>query len=88
MSVPLYQVDAFAATPFAGNPAGVCLLAAAADSKWMAAVAKETNLPATAFVHADGGRFSLRWFTASTELELCGHGTLASAHVLYEAGHV
>jgi PhzF family phenazine biosynthesis protein len=88
VSVPLYQVDAFAAMPFAGNPAGVCLLPAAAESVWMAAVAKETNLPATAFVYPDGKRFSLRWFTATTELELCGHGTLASAHVLYEAGHV
>jgi len=88
VSVPLYQVDAFAAMPFAGNPAGVCLLPAAAESGWMAAVAKETNLPATAFVYPDGNRFSLRWFTATTELELCGHGTLASAHVLYEAGHV
>jgi PhzF family phenazine biosynthesis protein len=88
VSVPLYQVDAFAATPFAGNPAGVCLLPAAADAAWMAAVAKETNLPATAFVHADGNHFGLRWFTATTELELCGHGTLASAHVLYEAGRI
>jgi PhzF family phenazine biosynthesis protein len=88
VTVPLYQVDAFAATPFAGNPAGVCLLPAAADAGWMAAVAKETNLPATAFVHADGNCFGLRWFTATAELELCGHGTLASAHVLYEAGRV
>lgn len=86
--ITLYQVDAFTATPFSGNPAGVCLLPAAADPAWMAAVAKETGLPATAFVHADGDRFGLRWFTVTSELELCGHGTLASSHVLYESGRV
>jgi PhzF family phenazine biosynthesis protein len=88
MSVPLFHVDAFTAAPFAGNPAGVCLLDAAADPGWMAAVAKEIDLPATAFVHADGDSFALRWFTARAELELCGHGTLASSHVLLETGRV
>lgn len=84
------QVDAFAAVAFAGNPAAVCLLPAPADPDWMAAVGRETALPATAFIHAEDGKgvFGLRWFTATTELELCGHGTLASAHVLYETGHV
>jgi len=96
MTVSLAQVDAFTSTPFGGNPAAVCLLNAAADPAWMASVAKETAMPATAFVvppagspeHADGGAFGLRWFTVTAELELCGHGTLASAHVLYESGRV
>ena len=88
MSISLFQIDAFTSTPFAGNPAGVCLLASPADERWMAAVARETNLPATAFVHPSGNGFGIRWFTATTELKLCGHGTLASAHVLYETGRV
>jgi PhzF family phenazine biosynthesis protein len=82
------QIDAFSPTPFAGNPAAVLLLAEPAADEWMAAVARETNLPATAFVHEAGDGFGIRWFTATTELHLCGHGTLASAHLLYETGRV
>jgi PhzF family phenazine biosynthesis protein len=89
MTVRLFQVDAFTDRPFAGNPAAVCLLDAPADEAWMQSVAAETNLPETAFVTppgADGTR-GLRWFTPTVEVDLCGHATLATAHVLVtEAG--
>ena len=84
----IFTVDAFADRPFAGNPAGVCLLeGAAADAGWMQSVAAEMNLAETAFLErrADG-RFGLRWFTPLVEVDLCGHATLASAHVLWELG--
>lgn len=77
-------VDAFASRAFSGNPAAVCVLAADAGDAWMQSVARELALPATAFMRADGDRFRLRWFTVGGELELCGHGTLATAHVLWE----
>jgi PhzF family phenazine biosynthesis protein len=85
MSQPIVQVDAFTDRPFAGNPAGVCLLAAARDEAWMQAVAAEMNLAETAFLvpRADGS-WDLRWFTPVAEVDLCGHATLASAHVLWE----
>ncbi|HCU86461.1 MAG TPA: hypothetical protein DGP39_02940, partial [Verrucomicrobiales bacterium] len=84
MGTPLFQVDAFAHRPFAGNPAAVCLLETAAEPEWMQSVAMEMNLSETAFLvpHADG--YDLRWFTPLTEVDLCGHATLASAHVLWE----
>jgi PhzF family phenazine biosynthesis protein len=77
VSSPLYQVDAFTAEPFAGNPAAVCLLEADADPAWMQAVAAEMNLPETAFLRPAGGpgRYGLRWFTSTVEVELCGHAT-------------
>jgi PhzF family phenazine biosynthesis protein len=87
VGAPLFQVDAFASGPFTGNPAAVCLLAAPGDPAWMQAVAAEMNLSETAFVHAldgEAGRFGLRWFTPTVEVDLCGHATLASAHVLWE----
>jgi PhzF family phenazine biosynthesis protein len=87
MGAPLIHVDAFASGPFTGNPAAVCLLDAPADPAWMQAVAAEMNLSETAFVHAldgEAGRFGLRWFTPTVEVDLCGHATLASAHVLWE----
>lgn len=89
MGVPLYVVDAFASKPFTGNPAAVCLLEEPADESWMQSVAGEMNLSETAFVRPLVGRkvedgFELRWFTPTTEVELCGHATLASAHVLWE----
>jgi len=84
MSLPLVHVDAFTATPFAGNPAAVCLLQRAADAGWMQAVAAEMNLPETAFVVAQADGFGLRWFTPTIEVDLCGHATLAAAHVLWE----
>lgn len=89
MSCEIYQVDAFTDRAFAGNPAAVCLLPAPRDERWMQDVAREMNLSETAFVvPRDGGGFDLRWFTPEIEVELCGHATLASAHVLWEAGRL
>jgi PhzF family phenazine biosynthesis protein len=82
------QVDAFTDEAFAGNPAAVCLLSSVRDEVWMQQVAREMNLSETAFLvrHADG--FDLRWFTPGVEVDLCGHATLASAHVLWEERHL
>ena len=81
----IVQVDAFTAEPFGGNPAAVCLLPAPADTAWMQRVAREMNLSETAFLVQRGdGAFDLRWFTPAIEVDLCGHATLASAHVLWE----
>jgi PhzF family phenazine biosynthesis protein len=92
LTVPIFLVDAFADAPFAGNSAIVCLLDGPADTAWMRAVAAEVRQPATAFVHSmQPGRsntFGLRWFVPSGELVLCGHGTLATAHALWEAGRL
>jgi PhzF family phenazine biosynthesis protein len=82
----LFQVDAFTNRPFGGNPAAVCLLDAPRDERWMQALAQEMNLSETAFLVPDGDDYSLRWFTPRMEVELCGHATLASAHVLWETG--
>lgn len=82
--VALFGVDAFTDRLFGGNPAMVCLLSGAAGDGWMQRAAAELNQPATAFLHDR----RLRWFTPAVELPLCGHGTLATAHVLYEAGLV
>jgi PhzF family phenazine biosynthesis protein len=80
-------VDAFAEAPFAGNPAAVCVLDHAVDASWMQRLAEEINLSETAFVVPRGdGDFDLRWFTPAVEVPLCGHATLASAHVLWERG--
>ncbi len=88
MSTPLYQVDAFTNVPFAGNPAAVVLLEAPTSAGWMARVAAEMNLSETAFVVPQTKNvFGLRWFTPTVEVDLCGHATLATAHVLHEAGH-
>ncbi len=85
----VFQVDAFTDGPFGGNPAAVCLLDEAADPAWMQAVAAEMNLSETAFaVPGRGGSFGLRWFTPSTEVALCGHATLSTAHILWETGAV
>jgi len=85
--VAFSQVDAFTERVFGGNPAGVCLLdGPAAEVSWLQAVANELNLPATAFVWPLGDTFRVRWFSPTTELALCGHGTLATAHVLLERG--
>ena len=82
------QVDAFTDKPFGGNPAAVCLLPEARDATWMQLVAREMNLAETAFLVRRGAEFDLRWFTPSTEVDLCGHATIASAHVLWEEGVV
>ncbi len=86
MTTRVFQVDAFADRPFAGNPAAVCLLDGPAEAGWMQAVAREMNLSETAFVYREGEGFNLRWFTPAVEVELCGHATLATAHVLWEVG--
>ena len=89
MSWVIYQVDAFADRPFSGNPAGVCLLERAEPETWMQAVAAEMNVAETAFlVRRDDGAFDLRWFTPAVEVDLCGHATLASAHVLWSEGRL
>jgi predicted PhzF superfamily epimerase YddE/YHI9 len=86
VTLPLFQVDTFTDRPFAGNPAAVCVLEGEEEGAWLQAVATELAMPATAFVVPAEGEWRLRWFTATTELELCGHGTLAAAHVLWETG--
>lgn len=82
------QVDAFTQTPFKGNPAAVCILREPADERWMQQVAQEMNLAETAFLHRIEDGFHLRWFTPAAEVDLCGHATLASAHVLWEQGYL
>jgi predicted PhzF superfamily epimerase YddE/YHI9 len=77
-------VDAFTDEPFRGNPAAVCVLEAARDEAWMQDVAREMNLSETAFLRPELDGWRLRWFTPATEVELCGHATLAAAHVLWE----
>ncbi|HSA95597.1 MAG TPA: PhzF family phenazine biosynthesis protein [Acidobacteriota bacterium] len=86
MSIPIYQIDAFAEEPFKGNPAGVCLLRGPAEAGWMQKVSAEMNLAETAFPLPEGDGFRLRWFTPKVEVKLCGHATLATAHVLWERG--
>lgn len=86
MSIPIFQVDAFTEEPFKGNPAGVCLLRGPADASWMQNVAAEMNLAETAFPLPEGDGFRLRWFTPKVEVKLCGHATLATAHILWEQG--
>jgi PhzF family phenazine biosynthesis protein len=88
MTFKITQVDAFTNRPFTGNPAAVCILAEPEPEWWMQDVAREMNLSETAFLipHEEG--YDLRWFTPLTEVDLCGHATLASAHVLWEDGHL
>jgi PhzF family phenazine biosynthesis protein len=88
MSLPLFFVDAFTHTPFAGNAAAVCILDEPRDDAWLQQVAGEMNQAATAFVVPRNDGYQLRWFSARVELELCGHGTLASAHTLWEQGYL
>jgi len=87
MGFPIFQVDAFADKPFAGNPAAVCLLLnEEKDDLWMQNVAMEMNLSETAFLAPQDDGWNLRWFTPAIEVDLCGHATLASAHVLFSQG--
>jgi predicted PhzF superfamily epimerase YddE/YHI9 len=88
MTLRITQVDAFTDRPFAGNPAAVCILSKAAEPAWMLDVAREMNLAETAFLVPNNGDYDLRWFTPTIEVDLCGHATLASAHVLWEDGHL
>jgi len=82
----IYQVDAFTDRIFKGNPAGVCILPGPAEEQWMQDIAMEINLSETAFLYKQANGFNLRWFTPETEVDLCGHATLASAHILWETG--
>jgi PhzF family phenazine biosynthesis protein len=84
----IVQVDAFTSEPFKGNPAAVCVLEAERDAAWMQRVASEMNLAETAFLRPREDGFGLRWFTPAVEVDLCGHATLASAHVLWESGRL
>ena len=83
MSIPYYQVDAFTSTLFSGNPAGVCLLADWLPDQVLQSIAAENNLAETAFVVQKDSSFDLRWFTPTLEMDLCGHATLAPAHVIF-----
>ncbi len=88
MSLPIWQIDAFTSRPFHGNPAAVCLLVEARTDEWMQSVAAEMNLSESAFLLPEGEGYRLRWFTPTTEVRLCGHATLASAHVVWETGAI
>ena len=87
MGQRIVQVDAFTARAFAGNPAAVCVLERERDERWQQSVAREMNLSETAFLRREGEDWRLRWFTPEAEVDLCGHATLASSHVLWEEGH-
>jgi PhzF family phenazine biosynthesis protein len=86
LNIKIYQVDAFTEKPFSGNPAAVCLLPQAREAAWMQAMGKEMNLSETAFLLKQEDGYNLRWFTPAVEVDLCGHATLASAHILWETG--
>src|SRR5436309_2772608 len=88
MAIRIVQVDAFTDRPFAGNPAAVCVLSEPRPEQWMRDVAREMNLSETAFLVPRDGDFDLRWFTPAVEVDLCGHATVASAHVLWQDGHL
>jgi PhzF family phenazine biosynthesis protein len=84
----IYQVDAFSNIPFKGNPAGVMIVDEDTHAGWMQNMALEMNLSETAFLIPQQGSFDIRYFTPSIEVPLCGHATLASAHILFQKGIV
>ncbi len=84
MDLPLYQVDAFTNHLFAGNPAAVCLLEKWLPTEQMLRIAQENNLAETAFCLIQGDTLSIKWFTPEIEMDLCGHATLATAHILFQ----
>jgi PhzF family phenazine biosynthesis protein len=86
MTTPFFLVDAFTDQPFAGNPAVVCLLPAWPEDGWLRRVGREMNQSETAFLVRRPDGFDLRWFTPAVEVDLCGHATLASAHVVWQQG--
>ena len=88
MQQEVFQVDAFTVEAFAGNPAGVLVMPSEGNEGWMQSVAAEMNLSETAFLHRRDDGYGLRWFTPEVEVDLCGHATLASAHVLWETGEI
>lgn len=83
MDIPFYQVDAFTDRPFRGNPAAVCPLEAWLSEAQLQAIAEEFNLSETAFLVKESGGYRIRWFTLATEVDLCGHATLAAAHIIF-----
>ena len=83
MEIPLYQIDAFTSQLFKGNPAAVCPLDKWLPAEIMQSIAKENNLSETAFFVPQGNNFHIRWFTPESEVDLCGHATLAAAYVLF-----
>ena len=87
MKQSILQIDSFTKQPYRGNPAAVCVLEAERDDRWMQFVAKEMNLSETAFLLKQEQGYNLRWFTPKTEVPLCGHATLASAHALWTEGY-
>jgi PhzF family phenazine biosynthesis protein len=88
IKTPVYQVDAFTSHPFSGNPAAVLMLNTQRSDDWMLNVAREMNLSETAFLLPEDDGYRLRWFTPTLEVDLCGHATLASAHILWETGRL
>ena len=92
MANPIFQVDAFTHIPYRGNPAAVVILKKMQPDDWLQNVAAEMNLSETAFVAPNIDPFKrvwqLRWFTPKTEVELCGHATIAAAHIMYSEGYV
>jgi PhzF family phenazine biosynthesis protein len=86
VGIPFSLIDAFTNRPFSGNPAVVCLLSSWPDDRWLQAVAAEMNQSETAFLVPNAEQYDLRWFTPRVEVDLCGHATLASAHMLWELG--
>src|ERR1700722_17371154 len=88
MTLPLFTVDAFTDQPFRGNPAAVCLLDGPKDDSWLQSIAAEMNLSETAFLRKVADGYQLRWFAPNPEIALCGHATLASAHILWQISHV
>jgi PhzF family phenazine biosynthesis protein len=88
MAIRIVQVDAFTSRAFAGNPAAVCVLRESPDEQWMRDVAREMNLSETAFLVPQDDGYQLRWLTPAVEVDLCGHATVASAHVLWQDGHL
>ncbi len=87
-SKTIYQVDAFTTEAFKGNPAGVCVLEKEPSAQWMQNIAMEMNLSETAFVFPGSDNLIIRFFTPTTEMNICGHATLSSAHILFETGYV
>ena len=90
MSIKIFQVDAFTSEPFKGNPAAVCILENEVSDEWMSGVAADMNLAETAFITTteEKNKYKLRWFTPKVEVDLCGHATLATAHILYQNNYV
>jgi PhzF family phenazine biosynthesis protein len=85
--IEIVQIDAFTSEAYKGNPAAVCLMKGPGNEQWMRHVAREMNLSETAFLYPIKGGYHLRWLTPTSEVDMCGHATLATAHFLYEQGH-